>query len=71
MYMTLGTEVFYYYVRKYVFPYLMKYCAYAYVHVVNVISYILYIHILYFAWTDQRDRVCFIFHEVARVLYGK
>ena len=27
--------------------------------------------ILYFAWVDQRDKVCFIFHKVARVLYGK
>ena len=27
--------------------------------------------ILYFAWADQRDKVCFIFHKVARVLYGK
>ena len=26
--------------------------------------------ILYFAWADQRDKVYFIFHEVARLLYA-
>ena len=27
--------------------------------------------ILFFAWANQRDKVCFIFHKVAKVLYGK
>ena len=31
----------------------------------------MHIILLYFAWVDERDRVCFIFHKVARVLYGK
>ena len=25
----------------------------------------------YFMWSDQRDKMCFIFHKVVRVLYGK
>ena len=28
-------------------------------------------HILYFAWVDERDKVYCKFHKVAKVLYGK
>ena len=28
------------------------------------VSSVLYSDILYFAWADQRDKVCFIFHKV-------
>ena len=34
-------------------------------HIINSII------ILYFVWADQRDKVYFIFHKVARVLYEK
>ena len=38
---------------------------------VNDYVNVLYSHIKYFAWADQRAKVYLIFHKVASVLYGK